>query len=243
MRLSVKQLSMFACPRRWAFRYLDKDYPSYLPPYLADGIEFHRCMAALVATGKLPDEVLPESHFGRLCRAAIRFVEQRAWSVEYVGSFEYETSGGVRCTIDLRPDLMAPGYLIDFKTTSSKRYALRSLEEDIQANVYAYGMGCPAVSARWIYVDKRTYDAWPVDHTFFRDATTRWLRQNIDRTIELMHQFEQDDFSAIDLPADLEACGGVGRFCDYAGKCLTGPVGASPSLVSLESIIRYKEMK
>lgn len=275
MRISCKQISLFGpllkpsiggCPRSWGFQYLDRIKSEWLAPQLVEGIKFHHVCASLVSTDRMPaagilqpgveltaDEVLPESHLGRMGRAALVCLPVREygrWVVEHVGGFPYRTGKGVDCTIDLRPDLASEplgeptlNYLVDFKSTSNKRYALKSLADDVQANVYAAGLihlGATAVLARWIYVDKKTYASWPVEHVFHPAPVNEWLSKNVDPTIELIQTFREANLHGLDLPADLDVCGGVGRFCDHAERCLTGPVGPAPSLITLDEIVRYK---
>lgn len=283
MKISVKQLNMFGCrerpkiggcPRSWGFRYLDKLGPEFLSPPLVDGIKFHACMEALIASDKMPeprglqpgiwltsDDVTPEGRFGRMARAALIQLPRREfgkWTCEYVGSFTYTTTNGVTVTVDLRPDLVSEldengqhdptmAYLVDFKTTSNKRYALKpaDLLLDVQANVYSHGLmlrGATSVLARWIYVDKKTYASWPVEAVFHPEKTAQWLHDNVDGTIELIHTVrEMGGLAALDLPADIEACGGVGRSCDHAFRCLIGPVGPLPSrLITLAEVTRYR---
>jgi hypothetical protein len=204
-------------------------------------------------------DVLPESHLGRLARAALIHVPvvdprvpPRPWVVEHVGSFEWVTQLGTRATIDLRPDLINPlgvqpmSYLIDFKSTSDKKWALSELVNDTQANVYAHGLhlsGAETVFARWIYVQKTTYASWKVDRMFHPEATKAWLHENIDATIDLISTFREANVLGMDLPGDERACGGTGRFCDHGARCL-GPVGARPAkLISLSDILRYKGEK
>lgn len=284
MRISVKQITLFGplqrpsiggCPRAWGFAYLDRLKLDFLPPQLVEGIKFHAVCASLVDTGRMPapgvlqpgvvltpDEVLPESHLGRLGRAALVHIPRRdyppepgrPWAVEFVGSFPWTTSKGVEATIDLRPDLASRplgeptlNYLIDFKSTGNKRHALKTLLHDVQANVYSAGLhhlGATAVAARWIYADKKTYASWPVDAIFHPEKTAAWLHENIDATIELIHTIrEAGNITALDLPGDEEACGGTGRFCDHGLKhCLIGPVGSlPPRLISLDEIVRFKQ--
>lgn len=273
MKISVKQISLFgpllrasfgSCPRKWGFTYLDKLRPDFLPPQLVEGIKFHAVAASLVATGKMPEagvlqpgvvltdlDISPEGHYGRMARAAMMHLHDRPWVAEHVGSFPYTTAKGVKCTIDLRPDLASSplgeprlNYLVDFKSTSNKKYALKSLEDDVQANIYSAGlmhMGATCVLARWIYVDKKTYAAWPVERLFHKDVTGAWLRKNVDPTIELIHTIrDAGNIEALDLPADIASCDGSGRFCDYASRCF-GPVGShEPRLITLDEITRFK---
>lgn len=208
-----------------------------------------------------PEEVLPESHLGRMGRASLIHLPRREypaagadklWEVEHVGSFPWTTSKGVECDIDLRPDLAsAPigdatlNYLVDFKSTSNRRYALKTLLHDVQANLYSAGlmyMGATAVLARWIYVNKKDYSAWPVEAVFHKERTEAWLHDNIDATIELIHTIrDAGNIKALDLPGDIEACGGVGRFCDHAARCLTILGAHPPRLITLDEILRFKE--
>jgi hypothetical protein len=279
MRISAKQINLFGplqrpsiggCPRAWGFAYLDGLRPEFLAPALVEGIKFHAVCASLVSSGRMPEpgilqpgvelapeEVLPESHLGRMGRASLVHLPIRqygAWAVEHVGSFPWTTAKGVECTIDLRPDLAsapigAPtlNYLVDFKSTSNRRYALKTLLYDVQANLYSAGlmhMGATSVLARWIYVNKKDYSSWPVEAVFHREKTEAWLRENVDPTIELIHTIrEAGNVQGLDLPGDIEACGGVGRFCDHAARCLTILGAHPPRLITLDEIVRFKEGK
>lgn len=265
----LQRPSIGGCPRAWAFQYLDGLKPDYLAPQLVEGIKFHAVCASLVEKGRMPEpgtlqpgvelgveEVQPESHLGRMGRASLIHIPQREfgqWAVEHVGSFPWTTSKGVECTVDLRPDLAsAPlgdptlNYLVDFKSTSNRRYALKTLLHDVQANLYSFGlmhMGATAVLARWIYVSKKDYASWPVEAVFHREKTEAWLHENIDATIELIHTIREAKLAALDLPGDIEACGGVGRFCDHGARCLTLLGAHPPRLITLDEIVRFKEGK
>lgn len=266
---ALQRPSIGGCPRQWGFNYLDKLKADFLAPQLVDGIKFHAVCASLVkhnrmpAPGELqpgvtltPDDCLPEGTYGSRARAAIIHLPVRSyrpWLVEIVDKIPWMTSRGVECEIDLRPDLMSEvhpdyaAYLIDFKGTSDKRYALKSLLEDVQANVYAYGimrLGAPSVLARWIYVNKHTLAAWPVDAVFHPEKTTAWLHANIDPTIELMHTFRDalPRLSGTDLPADIEACQGGARFCDHIARCFGNGIHPKPgNVISLEDVLRFKK--
>lgn len=275
---TLNSQALGGCPRLWGFNYLDKLEKGFLGPQLVDGIKFHKAVEHLHRDGVMPqpctlqpgvvltaEDVLPEGHYGRMARAAIVHVPVRStpWVHEYVGSFPWTTTNGVEVDIDMRPDLMStvkPGVLatlIDFKGTGNKRNALtndkgkKPIREDVQANVYSHGMhvlGASSTLARWIYVDRNTYAAWPVERLFTPAVVEDWLHRNIDATIELIHSIRANPaLRALDLPGDESspACGGngSGRFCDFVAHC-QGPVGAKPSrLIQLEEIVRFKEGK
>ena len=270
---TLDNVAIGGCPRLWGFNYLDKLERGYLGEHLVDGIKFHKCVEHLHRDGVMPEprvlqpgvvltaeDVLPEGHFGRMARAAIVHVPRHdGWVHEYVGLFPWTTSNGVEVHIDLRPDLMSEpqpdllAYLVDFKSTGNKRNALtgdagkKPLRDDVQANVYSHGMhllGANSTLARWIYVDRNTYAAWPVERLFRPETVVDWLHKNIDGTIELIHSIRSNPaLRAMDLPGDESspACGGdgSGRFCDFPSHC-QGPVGAKPSrLIQLDEINRY----
>lgn len=205
-----------------------------------------------------PQDVSPEGHFGRMARAALIHIpgnESVQWMHEYEGFFPWRTTNGVEVEIHLRPDLMSKpalgllGYLIDFKSCNGKKHALtldggkKPIRDDVQANTYSYGLSLlssASTLARWIYVDRNTYAAWPVERMFCMHQTEAWMHENIDATIELIHAIRsRGELTAMDLPGDERACDSGQRFCDHISRCL-GPVGAKPSrLITLEEVTRY----
>lgn len=232
------------------FEHLHRDGVMPVPQQLQPGV---------VLT---PEDVRPEGHYGRIARAALVHVPRRderrpvseLWVHEHQGLIPWKTSKGIEVDIDLRPDLMSViergllAHLIDLKTTGNKRHALtddkgkKPLRDDVQANVYSHGihlLGASSTLARWIYVDRNTYAAWPVERLFTPEKTEAWLHENIDATVELIYLFRTSErkLSALDLPADESA--GACRFCDHPARCF-GPVGAQSSrLVQLHEITRY----
>jgi hypothetical protein len=267
----AKQLG--GCPRQWAAYYLEKLRPAFLAPQLVFGIKLHKVCATLVQTGRMPspgelqpgvvltpEECAPESQLGCMARKAMMHLPRsivpetgdviRAWIVEAETHFMWETDQGLQVEIDLRPDVYSDGLLvdlIDWKSTSDKQWALKTLLDDVQANLYALGLmqmlKKHTVSARWVYVEKKTpFKSWPLDCIFHYEKTSAWLHENVDATIELIHTLrETPGLAALDLPAEPEACEGIGKRCDYMGPCL-GPVGPRESrLIQLETINRYRE--
>jgi hypothetical protein len=244
-------------------------------PHLINGIKFHACCEALLGTGRMPEphelqpgvvltaeDCLPEGHFGRMARAALPFLPVRPWAESAEGKkaglgwtaeaeylMPWTTSKGVECDIDVRPDVHSDNiskmFFIDWKSTGNKRNALKSLESDVQANVYARGLmrrfGKIEIHARWVYVDTKTYAAWPVDGTFGLVDSDKWIHENLDATIELIHVFRGANLGGLDLPADIDMCGGTGRFCDPQSHCLKGATGpVSSRLIQLNEILKYK---
>lgn len=260
------------CARSWAAYYLEGHRPEYLPAPLVFGIKFHAVCASMVKTGRMPephvlqpgvvlmaDECKPDGLFGKMARAAIIHLPRtkvpetgdviRTWQTEQEWLFPWTTTRGTEVEIDLRPDVCADSTLvdlIDWKSTSDKRWALKTILDDVQANLYATGLmirfNRQCVAGRWVYVEKKgSHRSWPVDGIFHRKASADWLHENVDRTIELVHMMREHKPTAMDLPGDVLACEGVGKRCDYEGTCL-GPVGPRESrLITLEEILRYKE--
>jgi hypothetical protein len=259
------------CPRSWGARYLDSIKPDYLDENLVFGIKFHNACASLVSTGRMPTpatlqpgvimteyDCAPDGQLGKMARSAIIHLprssvpetgmEFKKWIVEAQWLFPWTTTQGITVEIDLRPDVCADSMLVDlldWKSTSDKRWALKSIVDDVQANVYAVGLmhhfQRQTVIGRWVYVEKKApFRSWPVDGMFHHEKTTRWMHENVDATLELMHTYKEMGLSAFDLPGDIGACEGVGKRCDFEGPCL-GPVGPKSSkLITIDEVLRYK---
>lgn len=254
--------SLDGCPRKWAAQYLEGVRPEYLAPPLVFGIKFHAVCHSMAVDGCMPapgvlqpgvelteEDCRPESVYGLMARQAIVYlpVLSRPWQAEQTWLFPWVTSKGVKVDIDLRPDMCADGtliHLVDWKSTSAKRWALTSLADDVQANLYAYGLmqrfERDAVFASWIYVLKSApHASWPLTCVFHRATCEAWLHNEIDATVDLIAALRETKPRAMDLPGDLRACDGSGRRCDFASACL-GRNGPRPSLISLNEI---EEMK
>jgi hypothetical protein len=213
------------------------------------------------------EDCLPESKYGIWARKALVWMPQnyivpvwadnviprRDWITEAKWSFPWTTGKGVECDIDLRPDACAWApesmiELVDFKYISDKRYALTSLTDDSQANLYAFGLmylqDRPWTNAHWIYtVKKPPHSAWSLGCVFKREPTEQWIHDNLDATIELISVVRANGVHWEDLPGDDTACQGRGFLCDMADKCLDlwGP--KEPRLITLDEIVRYKNGK
>lgn len=213
------------------------------------------------------DDVLPESQFGKMARAgqvylpenfilrppeATRPILRAEWLTEQEWLFPWTTDHGVECDVDLRPDVCAfdPEALIelvDWKSALDKRYTLISLVDDVQANLYAYGLMTKwqrdMLRAHWIYTLKpHPHRSWDISSVFKLDSTAKWLHINVDPTIELIATIRDNPaIRALDLPGDEEACQGRGFRCDFAGQCLElwGP--KEPRLITLDEVVRFKK--
>lgn len=211
------------------------------------------------------EDVAPESKYGIWARKGLVYlpesfiqpghgapkITREDWQVEQQWLFPWTTSKGVECDIDLRPDVCAwtersAIELVDFKFISDKRYALDTLVNDPQANLYAYGLPLIAqrvvqVDASWIYtIKKAPHASWKLGSVFKVGQAEEWIHANLDATIELISVVRENKLTALDLPGDDSACQGRGFRCDAVDVCfdLWGP--REPRLISLEDVLRYK---
>lgn len=261
MKVSVKQLELFGtktrragalngCPRKHAFQYFERDLPrAPKNEAMQLGIDFHAACQALVETGRLPEQFPAESNVGRMARAAFKHKQVLrgvTWTAEKEYTFPWTTLGGLSVDIELTPDLHtdspAPLLIDDWKSCASRKYSLKTLVDDVEANVYAVGgmtlWGRIACEARWIYVDKHTYESWPIDHKFYLYVSRAWMHEELDGTIELLHTMWLMRPRALDLPHDVEACEGIGKQCDYLGHC--EPEKQRDTIITLEQVLRAK---
>jgi hypothetical protein len=256
------------CPRKWGYNYLD-GFPVELGPALIDGIKHHDVCAHLLRDNRMPlarvlqpgvilssDDVRPEGHFGKMARASLPLLPVKlpgVWEVEPSYTIEWTTRNGTTVKLDIKPDAHtkwgAVGhnsglYFIDWKSCSGRKWALKSLAEEVQAQLYAFGLcsllGYERADAVWIYVDKKTYDAWRMPHVIWKDKAEAWLHDNIDQTIDLIVTLREQAPQGCELPRDLSACEGKGKFCDFAGKCFSNK---TPPIISLEEIRAFIERK
>jgi hypothetical protein len=248
---SLKQIIAFAqCPRSWAAKNLFKcDDPKNA--FAQDGIDAHNACKAWLRTGKFDYSERtrdaagnwgerfvacpPESHIGRLASAAVAYAPQGALP-EMDQSFTlFDRS--VECHIDcLWPDWTK---FADWKFTSgsSRDLTQATLPTDMQANFQSYGMmkGSSQLSIEglWVYVSKKTYRPKPLLHGFSFSGTEAYLRQHALPIMQLIEMFAdlhaQGRLTSVQqIPHDITACDGTGRFCNFLGQCKMWPsTGAS----------------
>lgn len=247
LKTSVKQLEMaYNCPRKWAFHYLE-GVPQVEGEALAIGNAVHADMKALI-TGK-PTKHGPETFIGKMCRALFaEYVKNESGRhvseiVRYVDLPEYKLN------VQLRADYLDRPKFRDWKTTGApsrhatlpapgggkKFWALQSLENDFQANIYAFLLmrshwrGQDPVEAEWCYVSKKFKDGqtprvWSVPHVFTYVAAKAWFEHYVLPTADLIRDMrtawhEKLLDKARLVPHNPKACEGSGLFCDAAGHC------------------------
>lgn len=259
---SLKEIIAFAaCPRAWAAKWLfGCDDPK--SPYAQDGIDAHNACKAWLRTGKFDysercKDALgnwgerfvtcpPESHIGKLASAAVAFAPQGALP-EMDQSFTL-FDRTVECHIDcLWPDWTE---FADWKFTGGgpRDLTQETLPTDMQANFQSYGMmkgsGQQFIKGLWVYVSKKTYKAKPLRHGFSFAQTEAYLRANalpVMQLIEMFHDLRQRGLlmSLQQVPHDITACDGTGRFCNFLGHCKMWP-STGAQLVQLRAYQKGK---
>ncbi len=247
LRVSVKQLEMaYNCPRKWAYHYLE-GVPQVEGEALAVGNAVHDQMKKLIL-GE-PVKYGPETFVGKMCRELFsNYVKNESGRhvpeiIKQVQLPEY------RLQVDLRADYLDRPTFKDWKTTGAKTkgaklpvpgggtkfWCLQSLENDFQANIYAFLLmrdhweGQRELQAQWCFVSKKFKDGqtpktWTVEHTFHWAAALSWFETYALPVAELIRSMreawsEKQLDSARIVPHNPKACEGQGTFCDAAGHC------------------------
>jgi hypothetical protein len=253
---SIKQILAFqACPRGWAAKNLFAcDDPKNA--FAQDGIDGHAACESWLKSRSFNFErrtkgfdgvwrseavtVTPESHIGKLAKAAVAFAPEGALP-EMDQAFEL-FGRPVECHIDcLWPDWSE---FADWKFTSGYRDLTEAtLQQDVQAHFQSYGMckgsGQASIKGLWVYVNKKTYKAKPVRGAFSKDASEAWLRERVLPTMQLIELFSDLHERGLltnlqQVPHDITACDGTGRFCNFLGRCQMKP-STGATLLQLRS--------
>ena len=246
LRVSVKQLEMaHSCPRKWAFHYLE-GIPQLEGEALSVGNAVHHDMKCLT-TGQPPKHG-PETYVGKMCRALLPYAENRSGQhqseiVKLVELPEYDLK------VDLRADYLDKPVFKDWKTTGApyktatirspgggkKFWAKQTLENDFQANIYAFLLmrshwfGTLECDAQWVFVSKKFKrgqepKVWTVEHHFAWNGARDWFQKNVLPVAELIRSMrqmwaEKQLDQARLVPHNAKSCEGVGLFCDASGHC------------------------
>ncbi len=246
LRVSVKQLEMaYNCPRKWAYHYLE-GVPQLEGEALSIGNAAHDQMKRLI----LGEAVRfgPETFIGKMCRELFVYAKNESGRhvPEIIKLVELPEYG---LKVDLRADYLDRPTFKDWKTTGAptkgakrptpgggkKFWALQSLENDFQANIYAFLLmrehwrGETQLKAEWCYVSKKFKDGqapktWVVEHTFHWAAALSWFETYVLPVAELIRDMraawaEKTLDRARIVPHNPKACEGSGLFCDAAGHC------------------------
>lgn len=243
LRVSVKQLKMaHACPRQWAYHYL-YNVPAVESPALYIGNCVHAQMKAYLQGTEPPH--LPESQYAKMARELMRYASPR--SPEAVSEIEKVIElPEFGIAVDLRCDFMDPDpgrdrpVFKDWKTTGAQRktekikgkfWTLQSLEDDWQANVYAFLLmeslwsGSNMIDAEWCFVSKKfelgqTPRSWVVPHTFEYKKTREWFERMVPPVVELIRDMREARLdNARIVPHNPSSCEFSGLFCDASGHC------------------------
>lgn len=124
----------------------------------------------------------------------------------------------------------------DWKTCGGPRFALdeEMLRRHHQPLIYGYALGQEhgvagqPFDVRYVYVDKKTTDAWPVDAAgvTFADATQRFDAFAV--IAEKMAKIATDQPRADAIPANSSACWKYGTLCAFASFCSAAPKARIP---------------
>lgn len=185
--------------------------------------------------------VPPESHIGKLATVCVSHAPPGALP-EMNQAFEL-FGRPVEAHIDcLWPDWSE---FADWKSSGGYRELNdATLHSDIQANWQALGMmkgsGQASIRGRWVYADKRTYRDRVARGLFEADKAEAFLRERALPAMALIETFQdlhaKGLFTELDqIPHDITACNGTGKFCNFLGRCQMKP-STRVSLVQLRAI-------
>lgn len=243
--ISLKQVLAFrACPRQWAAKFLF-NHPDPKHPNAQLGIDVHASAEAYLKTGcfdfdqrtRSPEGVWsskrvvvpPESHLGKLARACVAFAPPGA-RPELVQTFDLFGR-----TVNARVDCVWPDWskFADWKSSGGYgELSIKTLPLDVQANWQSHGMmvgsGREQIDGLWVYVSKKTYRPNPVEGSFQRSQTEAFLRREALPAMQLIELFrelhDQGKLHSLQqMPHDITACDGTGRFCSFLGFCQFKP--------------------
>lgn len=224
---STKEIDLArTCLRKWAAKYLHR-LPDPKHPNAQDGIDMHELLRAMCGPAGPAANTNPESKIGRWARALYPLTPPNVLCEleQTFDLFGHRASFGIDFTLrDPDGGFIAFG---DWKSCAGPRWSLNeaTIKSDLQANLEANGFckvfGRTDVHVRWLYVDKKTEHAWPVDGHFTLDGTEAWLEEHAlpwMRLIESMRALNPAP-PVVDVPHDPITCDGVGRMCPFLGAC------------------------
>jgi len=220
--VSPSQIALFLkCRRKWAAKYIFR-LPDPPGPALTFGIEFHSAAEAY-----LNEWVLPKA----VSRKHAKMVEDGAPHIPEPGTCATETTyAGIlapglmyQCRLDFEEGVDVG----DHKTTSGSQafppLTPETLVKDVQANMCAYAKydrGAREVFAKWVYYHKKKRLSWPVRVEMPRAKVLDFMGRIVvpaAKEILALRANPPSDMNAV--PENINACGGVGSWCNYSDEC------------------------
>lgn len=232
--ISASQLKSYdACPRKWAFRYLEGlESPS--TPATEHGKFIHAQMEAWLKLGVLPTHPQALKLLGLFAGSTVAPTRNNAEAeqeftlhiqgVAWRGFMDWRIVGGYN-----RGESVIVG---DWKTTSDMKYALRpdrgvlvdnDGKVDVQSTLYAakeYTGGAKDVVANWAYVTtKGTLSAKLVDIAFDR-AHVEDVYGGMHARAQEIQRLVQIRPKTSDVPYRSGSCFAFHRPCEYTDRCI-----------------------
>lgn len=278
MKISPTAVKSYnGCKRKAFFRSIAK-LPREQSPAAAEGTELHAHAEAWLRDGTPPDQT---TKMGRLMLEGIPHLPAPNPRLREEGKPQLLIEKELRFTFEgfefigfadviVPPFEAEPLTVMDHKSSSDpKRWGVTAaaLPKDEQGIIYGYG-GLQLfpeeqdVSLEWVYYGKRDKRCYPVSANLSRQQATDRMGTQIVPVARALNQWrtEFDGKTTIELveianqeiPNDPNACGGIGRNCDYVESCQIYPAAnlvrrkntMSPELkAKLEALKNKKEGK
>lgn len=246
--VSASQFGAWECIRQGAGRYIWGHKPLFPPVHFAFGSKFHSHAEAY-----LKDEELAEED--EVCATMLNigmYLLPDPGTVEVEQYFKFElipaTEGLQSVWMCGYKDFCDPGVMVgDHKTTGGWRTETsESLPKNRQALIYAHDEflkhpDAEVILAQWIYYHKKPpHRAWAVKADISRAMAADAVEALLPRARMIQgireHITKADPFN--DLPCDLTACGGSGKWCDSADQCDRSEPGITKP--QLEQLIQLR---
>ena len=116
----------------------------------------------------------------------------------------------------------------------------------MQAHWQSYGMckgsGQAAIKGLWVYVSKKNYRAKPLRADFTLQGSEAFLRAHALPAMQLIEMFADLHSRGVitslqQIPHDITACDGTGRFCNFLGHCKMWP-STGAQLIQLRALTK-----
>lgn len=236
------------CIRKGAGKYIWGHKPLFPPVHFAFGSKFHRHAEAYLRHQTAPDD--DETCIKMLENGKHLLPEPGTVEVEKYFKFILIPPQGTLDSVWMcgYKDFVQPGEMVgDHKTTSGwKTETIHSLVHNLQALIYAHDEflkhpEARVIQVRWIYYHKKSpHRAWDIQTPISRNQAAQAVEallpaarliQGVRENITIEDPFNE-------LPADLTACGGSGKWCDSSEQCDRTELGIT--IPQLEELIQIR---